>query len=58
MDNLRAKEALCAEVESLVAGEEEDADPREVAGKIAELQKRWDELTSREMILPVSEVLE
>ena len=43
-ENLRRKEALCEEVESLVAGAAEDADPREIAGKITELQKRWKEI--------------
>ena len=44
LDNLRMKEALCEEVETLVAEAADDADPREIAGQIAELQKRWKDI--------------
>ncbi|HSH70670.1 MAG TPA: DUF349 domain-containing protein, partial [Deferrisomatales bacterium] len=44
LENLRQKEALCEEVEVLVAEAADDADPRALAGQIAELQRRWKDI--------------
>ncbi len=41
LENLTQKQALCVEVETLVAEAADDADPRAIAGQIAELQQRW-----------------
>jgi hypothetical protein len=43
-ENLHKKEALCEEVEALVAGTAGDADPTDVTARIAELQRRWNEI--------------
>lgn len=43
-ENLRRKEALCAEAEVLVAEAADDADPRAIAAQITDLQKRWKEI--------------